>query len=426
MRRQSPNSNLLHWPSRRFNGRCLIATAAVILCIGLFQDQAAGQQTKKEAEQSAPRDYASRNFLVHTDLEPDEAKELLKRLETMLGDVSAYFGRRPSGVIECYVVKDLSKWPDGALHPEGRAKIEEGAGITLSLTVSQGNQFIAKSVVFAVADRGTPQHEAVHAYCAQTFGTTGPVWFAEGMAEMGQYWVEGDPSINARQEVIDYLKSSEPKSLTDIVSPFQFTGDSWQNYAWRWALCHLLANNPNYAPRFKPLGLALLAKQEITFEQVYGPMAQEITFEYLFFLKHMDQGYRVDLCAWDWKKAFKPLTTSGRTVSTYILANRGWQPSGLTVQKGDTYEFTATGTWKTAKDAEGVSADGDDEGRGRLVGVLMKDFELSEPFELSSAGEFTAENDGDLYLRCEDAWNELADNSGRVSVRLKYKKPETN
>ena len=340
----------------------------------------------------------------------------------MLSLVSDYWGRPPSGVIECYVVKDLNKWPAAVLAPAGRAKIAQQAGITLGTTMTRGNQFRSKSVVYAVPDRGVPQHEAVHAYCIQTFGTTGPTWYAEGMAEMGQYWRDGDSSVQAREEVIRYLRSSRPKPLREIVQSGQLTGDSWQNYAWRWALCHLLANNTNYAARFRPLGLGLLTRQEVNFEQVYGAMAREVSFEYRFFLQHVERGYRADLCSWDWSKEFRPLTTTNRTVAARVLAARGWQPSGLTVSKGSTYECSAKGSWKTSKSSRSVDADGDEEAVGRLVGVIMdENDQLGEPFDLGTSVTFTAAQSGNLYVRCNDQWNNLVDNSGRLSLKLKYR-----
>ena len=381
--------------------------------------QAQGAKRIRETE-SKPADYSSKNFLVHTDLPADEAKELLKRLETMLSLISKYWGRPPSGIIEMYVMADLKKWKTGELDPNGVGMVRDGGGLTISRTLSSGNQFLAKAIVYAGADHGTPQHEAVHAYCAQTFGRTGPVWYAEGMAEMGQYWLEGDASVNCHEVVVQYLKQSDPKPLTEIVEPFQFTGDSWQNYAWRWALCHLLANNPNYAPRFRPLGLGLLQDQDMSFESVYGPMAKEISFEYLFFLQHFDRGYRVDLCGWDWKAKFQSLKTS-KTFSVTIDAAKGWQASKCTVADDQEYEYSVAGTWRTSADGEQVSADGAADGKGKLVGIIFDDYKLSEPFELGTFGSFTPPESGDLYLRCQDEWTSIANNKGKLGVRIKPK-----
>ncbi len=376
---------------------------------------------------AGPADYESAHFLMHTDLAAKEAQELLKRLETMLELISKYWAHPPVGVIEMYVVRDLDKWPAGVLEPHGRAKIEEGAGVTQTESLTVGGpggtrqRVASKSVVFAVADHGTPQHEAVHAYCGQTFGTTGPLWYSEGMAEMGQYWSKDDPSVHIEPVVLRYLTSTRPQSLREIVdtnSERSFTGDSWQNYAWRWALCHMLANNTNYRDRFRPLGLGFLAGQKVSFEETYGAMAAEISFEYLFFVEHLEQGLRADLLSWDWKKKFKPLFGSS-PVTAKIIAGHGWQPTGVTCAEGEEYDYAAPGTWQTSKTSKDISADGNKSGEGRLVGVLMQEFKLGKPFELGSYGTFKAPAEGKLYLRCQDKWNELADNKGAITVKLK-------
>lgn len=366
-------------------------------------------------------DYESAHFLLHTDLPAKEAKELLARLETMISLISKYWGRPPVGVIECFVVKDLGKWPAGSLDPQGRYKIEQQAGVTLTDVLSMGGKKVtAKSVVYAVADHGTPQHEAVHAYCGQSFGTCGPLWYSEGMAEMGQYWRTGDSSVHCHPTVLKYIQQSSPKkTLNEIVNAKrEATGDSWQNYAWRWALCHLLANNPNYRDRFRPLGLGFLTEQKVSFEDTYGAMRDEISFEYKFFLEHIDDGFRVDLCSWDWKRKFKPLAGS-TSITAKVKADHGWQATSVSVREGDKIEFAADGKWRTSKEAAEITADGDKDSEGRLVGVLMQDFKLGEPFELGQHGEFTAPADGKLYVRCQDKWGELADNQGTVTVKLK-------
>jgi hypothetical protein len=369
---------------------------------------------------TGPQDYRSRNFSVHTDLSPDEAQDLLKRLEEMLGIISKYWGEPNRETIECYVVKDLANWPPGSLNPRGVQHIRDGGGITLTtVTTLNGVKAHAKAVVYAAADHGTPQHEAVHAYCGQNFGETGPTWYSEGMAEMGNYWRTDDPSVQLPEGVLRYLQGSDPKPLPAIVDNTDQTGDSWRNYAWRWALCHLLTNNPNYAPRFRPLGLNLILGKPDSFERTYGAMEKEIAFEYRFFLDHMENGLRADLVAWDWKAVFKP-AAKGRPLAATIQANHGWQPSRLRVEEGKSYQVAATGNWKTAKDGSDLTADGDDAGKGKLVAAVFDPptYTLSEPFDLGSNTTFTAPADGNLYLRCNDDWAALADNSGKVAVKL--------
>jgi hypothetical protein len=415
--------------------RCLLSVFALTLLVLVGSQDCHAQSRRtgsKDAEKKTnepasvpPRDVKSRNFLLHTDLNDSDAKDLLDRLETMLRLISRYWGQPNRKVIECYVVKDLKNWPRGAI-PEaaGLASVQRGAGVTKTVTrqTATGQILAATSVVFAVADRGTPQHEAVHAYCGQNFGRTGPLWYAEGMAEMGNYWIEDDPHVNCPQYIVDYIHKSEPKSLNDIVNSNEQTGDSWQNYAWRWALCHLLANNPNYRDRFRPLGLALLTGKRASFEQVYGSMAKEISFEYLFFLEHFGVGYRADLVAWDWKTKFR--APRGATlVSAKIASRAGWQPTRCQVRKDTEYEFSAAGQWQTDADSGLCSADGRDDGSGRLIGVLFDTdaYELSEPFELGAYGKWTAPEDGQLFVRCQEDWHLIDDdNSGTLDFRIKF------
>ncbi|MFM8581249.1 MAG: hypothetical protein ACKOFW_07075, partial [Planctomycetaceae bacterium] len=365
--------------------------------------------------------FTSRQIELHTDLDREAAEELIERLESELVLIGKYWGRAASGVFEMYVVADLAKWPRGMLAGEGLAHVESGGGVTVGQTRTDGTNFVAKARVYAVADRGTPQHELVHAYCVQTFGRVGPVWYAEGMAEMGQYWRGDDRAVLASPPVIRYLRESPLVPVDEIVHGEQKSGDSWKNYAWRWALCHLLANNPNYSPRFRPLGVALLTGQRTGFDNVYGSLLPEIEFEYREFLKQLDSGLRVDLTAWNWQAKFKAPSARSNTKAR-VEAGRGWQPSRLTLRAGDQLTYACTGEWKLGQGGDPVSADGGPAGRGKLLGVLLLDegdrYQLGEPFELGSTGQFTAPTAGRLYLRCQDRWTELANNSGFVTVEL--------
>lgn len=403
-------------------------------------------------------DYRSKHFLIHTDLPPEAAQALEERLEATLAVVAKYWGRPSRGQIECYVVQDLAAWPDAALpHPLARVLIGGVGGGTVVRTQRIGKRTASKAEVYASARPGIAEHEAVHAYCSQTFGATGPDWYKEGMADMAYYRRHGQRDLRLPAEVRASLKQAKPRTLHEIVNRGRFTGtladsvdtmlakheslvktqqaashvplEAWsaehdktaktarESYLWSWALCHLLCENPNYADRFRALGLGYLTGQNTTFEQAFGPVAREICFEYDMFLQHLDDGYRVDLCAWEWNKQFLP-AAQRPLAAVNVKAMRGYQASGLQVTAGEQYSYVATGSWTLASGAEAVAADGDAAGQGRLVGVLLDQYKLSEPFELGSRGSFTAPAGGKLYLRCRDAWHSLADNHGAISVRI--------
>jgi hypothetical protein len=377
---------------------------------------------------SEPRLIRSPHFAFLTDVSDREARIILDKLERMTGLLERFFGRRPSGVVEGFVVRDLNVFPEGTLpEPAGVAKIREGAGVCFNATL--GSQ--RKATLYACVDHGVIQHECTHGFCHMTFGSTGPTWLAEGVAELGNYWKDGEQAVAIEPVVMAYLQRAQPKrSLVEIATPGREPAGSWQDYAWRWALCHLLANNPNYADRFKPLAIALMeGRPDVSFESVYGSTEREIAFEYDQFLKHVGNGYRADLTAWPWKAKFRPLPASGGSLKATVRAAAGWQASGLRVEQGASYEVVADGTWRTARAGAAVEADGDADGHGRLVGGVLQGDEkdgdptagyvLSDAIPLGTRRVFVAPIDGQLFLRCEEDWTQLADNDGEVSVTLR-------
>ena len=362
----------------------------------------------------APRLIRSAHFAFMTDVSDREGQVILHKLETMVVLLSKYFGRAPSSVINGFIVRNLDVWPQGILkEPEGVAKIRAHAGICFNSSL--GNQRHAE--LYSCDDHGVIQHECTHGYCHVAFGSTGPTWLSEGVAELGQYWKFGEQKVSVNPSVISYLtKTSRKKSLLEIAIPGRVPAGDWQDYAWRWALCSLLANNPNYSPRFKPLAIALMEQREgVNFQSVYGQFGNRLAFEYQLFLKYLGNGFRPDLCAWQWTAKFKRLSGEA-LVNKKIQAAYGWQGSGLQVEAGVSYDVITQGEWSTTRGASSVGGDGADDGKGRLIGVIFKEFQLSEEIVLGKEFSFVAPSEGTLFLRCQDKWTQLSDNSGELQV----------
>ena len=364
-----------------------------------------------------PRLIRSPHFRFLSDLSDREARIVLDKLETMFGLLTKYFGRGPTAPVEGYIVRDLSRWPDGVLvEAEGVRKIQNNEGICFNSSLGSAR----RAILYACDDHGVIQHECTHGFCHLAFGSTGPTWLAEGVAELGNHWKAGSLAVHASPSIIGYLKQATPKrKLLEIAIPGRTPAGTWRDYAWRWALCHLLAYNPNYADRFKPLAIALMRGQEnVSFEAVYGPVAKRIAFEYDLFLQHVDQGYRSDLTAWQWKVKAAKLSAK-QIVKSKVKADYGWQATQVFLEKGVSYDVAGVGEWQVAATGELVNADGQTDGRGKLIGAIFHDFQLSEPIEFGKRHTFTAEADGQLVLWCRDAWNEIADNRGAITVHVR-------
>jgi hypothetical protein len=365
---------------------------------------------------SEPRELRSAHFVLTTDLSDRSANVLLAKLETVFESLSGYYRRQPKNPIECYVVQSIDQWQDGRLNAEATARIQSGLGVT------EKTQFggRAKATVFSCDNHEIVQHEAVHAFCIQTFGSVGPTWYAEGIAEMGRNWNRKTRAVSIDPVEIDYLKNASPKKLDAIVAKGQETGDSWQAYAQRWALCHLLANNTNYKKRFKTLGKQLMTETDETFESTFGRDMPKISFEYRQMIANLTNGYRVDLCVWNWKTKGVQLATNEWQTRT-VKSRRGWQATKLIGEKGLQYDFSAKGDWQVDPKSK-VDADGNDSGQGRLVGAWLNDFQLSEPFDLGTRGSFVAPQAAQLFVRCQDDWASLDDNEGEITLYLRKAK----
>lgn len=436
-------SRLLHWLIVGFS--CLLFSPA------LSADEPVDTPASS-AERRPILDYRSNRLHVRTDLGAADAKALYARLEETLRFASRYWGRDLRGQIECYVVEDLDNWSDAELpHRLARVIVSGVGGATIPKAVGTGSRTRNVPTVFASSRRGVAEHEIVHAYCTQTFGSTGPEWYREGMAEMVVRGCTRNSGVQCSPEQFAALRVGQRNSVQEILSVGttgrqisaalqlmmddpahsgrHVSSEAWtqrdsdnvvqarDEYLRSWALCYMLLHNPNYAKRFRTLGNQFVTKKSAAFDAFFAPVRDEIDFEYRFLLAHVAAGYRIDLCRWDWRTRFRPLD-AGRSHTTRIVAARGFQAAGLTVVAGQRYTYQADGRWSTSANPGDTDADGGAGDAGRLVGVVMDAFKLSDPLLLGAQGSFKAPTNGRLYLRCNDGWNEVADNTGQVEVKF--------
>ena len=426
-----------------------------VLVVALIVDPSVGAEPVAEKQPVSPSAvrYTSRHLIVHTDLPPAKAQDLIDRLERTLLFAARYWGRESSRPIECYVVDDLGNWSESAMpHRLARVFVGGVSGATVGSREGAGREQRDLATVFASTLPGVAEHEMVHAYCSQNYGGTGPYWYKEGMAEMMVMHSDRKSGLQCSGEQIETLREdiyptidgigktgqsaqaitksleamlADPKNRNRPVPVADWTIQDRDNVqATRkenlkcWLFCYLLLHNQNYSERFRTMGPALLSSPD-GLRDLVGAYTKEVEFEYAFLLSHLGSGYRVDLCSWDWSARFQTLQDTP-SIDARVRARQGYQPSGLTLVAGKRYVYQAKGTWSTGRDRPETNADGDGEGNGELIGVVMNNFRLSEPFVLGDSGSFTAPFSGDLFLRCGDRWNELNDNEGIVRVSFRY------
>lgn len=437
-------------------GRCVSVCTSLAVCLLFIMGMALAEPVwgATFAPNSAAHTQRSSHFVLHTDLPRGEAAERLESMGKMLDRVADYWGRSPRGQIECYVVEDLDEWPEKSLpHPMARLIIDRIGGVTFIDSSGAGRDAKRKVTVLASSQHGAAEHEVVHAYCALVFGVTGPDWYREGIAQVFAYNRDRDTEggLHCPGDVFADLSSRRLKPICKVVRCHNMSQrlfrslvkkmdgredkdaflsvENWskgdvrelnrlkKEYAWYWLACYLLYHNPNYQDRFESLGQDYLAHRRDTFDALFGSIMKQLSFEYRFTFHRFEPGYRVDLCYWEWDSTFRR-ARSGYAPRTRVKAARGYQASGLKVKKGRAYQVQTDGSWKTESSEAAVSAAGRACGRGRLEGVVMKDYRLSEPFDIGAEGSFAAPCSGRLYLRCCDEWTQLDDNQGSIVVTL--------
>jgi hypothetical protein len=130
-------------------------------------------------------------------------------------------------------------------------------------------------------------------------------------------------------------------------------------------------------------------------------------------------------------------------VRVSLRADRGWQSSGLFVEAGRRYRLVATGQYVVGASTVGgqvrpwtCEPQGitlryfEGEPLGKLLGTVREERPGQAPGNLSMRAvsalgresEWTAQTTGTLYLRVNDAWNSLADNSGELQVTISEQK----
>ena len=427
---------------------------AVLVCVLLSLGSLvqAGESADTLAE---IRQFRSRHIRLHTDVDSARALVRLRRMEDVLELASKYWGRPLPGTIDALLVEHPDRWPSADLRlPQARVVLEQiGGGTSVGpAPPSCGRHVKLQTVVFATTAAGIAEHEMVHAYCLQTFGSGGPDWYREGMAEVLAASSDERRSL-CRAETLQLLQQSNAISLQQVVARSQFTRSLYQSvqrldslpgettsrvafaptawspadqhtlnqtrlaYAESWALCHLLYHNPNFQQSFRRLGQRLLGGHPVPLEQTLRPLTDEIDFELKRLQEHLADGYRVDLCRWPWEATFRTLEVDA-SVSLRVPARGGFQATQILIAPDQEYRVKSAGQWFLGARAEPLDGDGNASGWGSIEGAILDDFRLSPTVDLGRDCAFVPLQSGKLYLRCRDRWNELTDNRGELLVRL--------
>jgi len=390
--------------------------------------------------------YESKHLLLYTDIDPKIARTLPPIVDAVYPEWEAYFGKLPPNregtvfQLTGYLMTDKELFRQAGLIPEKLPPFPNGRQLGAEFwMVEQKQDYYRRHLLL---------HEATHGYSTYVPVTQGPpVWYLEGIAELFgthqreegnklQFRVMPDDKRNFRgwgriRIIRDAYQQNQAYPLDKVLTmPAKAVIDTEQ-YAWWWAICEFLDEHPRYSTAFRNLGKRRIGSQfRDLFREELQPHLAELRTEWMLFVQGLDYGYDHQRAAITFQQG-KPLTVNDRKVQLAVAADRGWQSSGVVVEQGQTYQISAAGRFALAdkpkpwiSEPQGITFT---YYGGRPIGSLIAAIHddtgdnpgrMLTSYLIGRGTTFTAPFSGTLYLRVNDAFNQLSDNQGSCHVVL--------
>ncbi|MGE3315759.1 MAG: hypothetical protein AB7O26_11655 [Planctomycetaceae bacterium] len=406
-------------------------------------------------ERNGIRTFESKRLRLHTDIEPQIAESLPKFIDAVYDAWVSYFGPLPPDrerseyQLTGYIMKDRELFIRLNVLPDDLPQFLHGR--------HRGAEFWLNDQEFDYYRRHLMIHEATHCFMTAMPNVQAPAWYMEGMAEMfGTHRVEPDGSISFRVMPEEHeafgglgriemiradVASGRLLSLTEVdrLRPEEFVENS--RYGWAWGLCQFLDSHPRYRDRFRTLGKHTIGREfETKQTELFRDDLADLSTEWALFAAELQPGFDFERAAIEFRDG-APLAL-GVNKRIEVATDRGWQSSGVLVEKGKTYDFTASGEFTLADEPVPWTSTPDgisifySEGRpiGRLLASIRASIShndapadaaqqqaesMRETIPVGRHARFAAPVTGTVYFRVNDFWRSLADNKKSVTVEVR-------
>jgi len=378
-----------------------------------------------------------------TDIGPEKTQPLLPLIEQLHRYHESYFGELPPARdgsdyrITGYVMRDQELFAQAKLLPNGGLLAFHGRQI--------GPQFWMNDQPWDYYRRHLLMHEATHAFMRHIPGYAEdlPLWYLEGMAELlATHTIDDQGTVtfnvmpvvpgeflgHERIAIVrNDLQKNGLRSIEQITSFQAADFHKVEAYAWCWALCRFLDSHPNYQKRFRSIARELITQpfNENLAAQIQ-PDNDRLRVDWAAFASGIEYGYDFERTV----LAFPGGQPAASAVTVEVMSDRGWQSSDITLTQGQSCEVFTVGRFTLASDpkpwvseANGVSIRFyDGQPLGRLLAMVIS-YEsgrvtMSPPIPLGNRSSLTAPISGTLYLRLNDHWGELSDNTASIQVTV--------
>jgi hypothetical protein len=393
---------------------------------------------KADYERFGIRRLASKHVTLYTDLPSDaEVDSLPAVFDLAFPQWCRYFGQDAAKLaawrMNAFVIKDKAKFEANGMLPSDLPDFPNGYARDNELWLYEQKSAYYRRHLFL--------HEGTHGFMFHVFGTCGPPWYMEGMAELlGTHKLKDGklellhfpqsrgevPYLGRIKLVKEDVAKGRAMSLDAILA---FDGGAHRRteaYAWCWAATIFLASHPAYRDRFAEL-YKLLATDDFNrrVRAAYAEDWNNLAIEWREFVETIEYGHDIPRCLVRFAES-APVPATGTIVK--LRCDAGWQQSGLKLEAGKTYRIRGKGRYQIAKTDKPWPAEPNGVTirywRGRPLGMLLgavlddKGEGLGEIIEIGLDHTFTARRSGALYLKVNDSPGELGDNLGTLLVHI--------
>ena len=384
------------------------------------------------------RKVSGSRFTLYTDLPVDGAIEELPRLfDQGVPQWCDYFhfdqAKLARGHVRGCLMKDKDRFTSVGLLPAELPRFANG--------FTRGNEIWWFEQNAGYYRRHLMLHEATHAFMYSTFGTCGPTWYMEGLAELlathrladgkltlGYFPANAEevPYWGRIKIVRDAVQSGRSMTVDEILA---YPTDAFlknETYGWSWAAAAFLDGHPAYRDRFRALTGDVKAEDfNGRFRARFADDWHELNIGWQVFIHELDYGYDLVRNAVKFHHG-KPMEQG----TIVVAADRGWQSSGVRVEPGVDYQITSTGRYQVAdrpkvwwSEPDGVTIRYHrGQPLGRALAIVLPDDAIAapwpEPIPIGTAWTFSAQTAGTLYFKINDSPSELSDNAGSVELTV--------
>ena len=390
------------------------------------------------------RKLTGKRLVLYTDLSPDPEVDILPAVfDQAFAQWCEYFNVDPAKHSDWrmtgFLMDDAQVFAETGLFPPTLPPFEHGYSRNDMLWLyEQPSVYYRRHLLL---------HEGTHGFMNMVLGGCGPPWYSEGMAELlaTHRWRDGQLMLNwtptSREEVpmwgrVKTVKDAIAEGRTvlfkDVIDYDGTAHRDTEPYAWCWAAATLLDRHPAYRDRFRQL-YGWVNKPDFydRFVGLIGDDWDALSEQWRVFTVNLEYGHDVPKTALDFTPG-KPISASGAKIT--VAADRGWQNTGLSLDAGKPYRFTAQGRYQVADQPRvwwcepgGVSIR---YYRGLPLGILMAAVRPDEapesgprplvrPVAVGLGATLTPDETGTLHLRINDSPGELHDNRGSLSVEIR-------